>query len=62
MNTENYFGAEYEASAAMTVDQKIRLGLVALSVISSAIVAAHFGHAVHVKLPFLDEIGGPGSE
>jgi hypothetical protein len=44
----------------MTVDEKIRLGLVALSVVSSLVVAAHVGH-LNVKIPFLDEIGGPGS-
>jgi hypothetical protein len=45
----------------MTIDEKIRLGLVALSVVSAAIVAAHFGHASVPKLPFLEELGGGGS-
>lgn len=45
----------------MTIDEKIRLGLVALSVISGAVVAVHFGHASAVKLPFLEELGGTGS-
>lgn len=45
----------------MTIDEKIRLGLVALSVVSSIAVAAHFGHAP-TRPPFLDAIGpGPGS-
>jgi hypothetical protein len=41
----------------MTTDEKIRLGLMALSAVSAVVVAAHFGHLA-VKLPFLDEIGG----
>ena len=44
----------------MTLDEKIRLGMLALVTVSAVVVAAHFGHAV--KVPFLDEIGGgPGS-
>ena len=44
----------------MSTDEKIRLGMLALSVISAVVVAAHFGH-MSVKPPFLDEIGGPAS-
>ncbi len=42
----------------MSIDDKIKAGLVALSVISAVAVAAHFGHvpAIH---PLLDGIG-PG--
>ena len=41
----------------MTSDEKIRIGMIALSVVASAILAVHFGHA-QVKPPFLDELGG----
>ena len=41
----------------MTKDEKIRIGMVALSVVASAVLAVHFGHA-HLKPPFLDEVGG----
>ncbi len=45
----------------MTLDEKIRLGILALGTISAVIVAAHFGHVTAVKPPFLDEMGGgPG--
>ena len=43
----------------MTTDEKIRLGLLALSAVSAVVVAAHFGH-VNVRPPFLDELGGSG--
>lgn len=43
----------------MSTEEKIRLGLMALSVVSAVVVAAHFGH-LNVKPPFLEEIGGPG--
>jgi hypothetical protein len=46
---------------AMTIDEKIRLGLITLSVVSSVIVASHFGVVPHIKIPFLDELGGTGS-
>lgn len=45
----------------MTTDEKIRLGLMALSVVSAVVVAAHFGHAASVRPPLLEEIGGIGS-
>lgn len=41
----------------MTLDEKIRLGILALSTVSAVVVAAHTG-SVAVKPPFLDEIGG----
>ena len=44
---------------AMSTDEKIRLGILALSVVSAVAVAAHFGH--YVKPPLLEEIGGIGS-
>ncbi len=43
----------------MTLEEKIRLGILAIAAVSAVAVAAHFGHSV--KVPFLDEIGGPGS-
>jgi len=42
---------------AMSTDEKIRLGMLALSVVSAVVVAAHFGH-LNVRPPLLDEIGG----
>jgi hypothetical protein len=45
----------------MSIDEKIRLGMIALTVVSAVVVAAHFGHVTGLKPPFLDEIGGPGS-
>ncbi|MDG6998238.1 MAG: hypothetical protein JRN15_03895 [Nitrososphaerota archaeon] len=45
----------------MNIDEKIRLGLLALSVVSSVVVAAHFGHVPSGKIPLLEEIGGIGS-
>lgn len=45
---------------AMSTDEKIKLGMLALSVVSAVVVAAHFGH-FSLKPPLLDEIGGPGS-
>ena len=44
----------------MTTDEKIRLGIIALSALAAAVVAVHTGH-LNVKPPFLDEIGGVGS-
>ncbi|MGA2874331.1 MAG: hypothetical protein ABSE82_02220 [Nitrososphaerales archaeon] len=44
----------------MSTDEKIRLGMLALSVVSAVVVAAHFGH-LNVRPPLLDEIGGIGS-
>jgi hypothetical protein len=44
----------------MNIDEKIKIGLVALTAISAIAVAAHFGH-VSTKPPLLDIIGGPGS-
>ena len=41
----------------MTSDEKIRIGMIALSVVASAILAVHLGQA-HIKPPFLDELGG----
>ncbi len=40
----------------MSTEDKIRLGMLALSAVSAVVLAAHFGHAV--KPPLLDEIGG----
>ncbi len=48
-------------ASAMSIDEKIRLGLIALSVVSSLLVALHFGHISAVRPPLLDEIGGAGS-
>jgi hypothetical protein len=45
----------------MNTDEKIRLGMLAISAVTAVIFAAHFGH-LSVKPPFLDEIGGPGSK
>ena len=42
----------------MTIDEKVRLGILALSVVSTVVVAAHMGHIPAVKPPFLDELGG----
>ncbi|MGI0090192.1 MAG: hypothetical protein ACREBS_00640 [Nitrososphaerales archaeon] len=44
----------------MSTDEKIRLGIMALSVVSAVVVAAHFGH-LSVKPPLLEELGGAGS-
>ena len=41
----------------MTTDEKVRLGILALSALSTAVVAVHTGHLA-VKPPFLDELGG----
>jgi len=41
----------------MSIDEKIRLGMIALSVVSSVVVAVHVG----VKPTLLDIIGGIGS-
>ncbi len=43
----------------MSIDEKIKAGLVALSVISAIAVAAHFGHVSVSRPPLLDAIG-PG--
>jgi hypothetical protein len=46
----------------MSIDEKIKAGLVALSVISAIAVAAHFGHVTTTHPPLLDAIGpGPVS-
>ena len=42
----------------MTIDEKVRRGLLALSAVSTVVVAAHVGHFPAVKPPFLDELGG----
>jgi hypothetical protein len=42
----------------MTIDEKIRLGMLALGAAASVVLAAHFGGHIAVKPPFLDEIGG----
>lgn len=44
---------------AMSTDEKIRLGLLALSAVAAVVVGAHFGH-LNLKSPFLDELGGSG--
>jgi hypothetical protein len=41
----------------MRTDEKIRLGMIALSAVAAVVVAAHVGH-VNMRIPFLDEIGG----
>ncbi len=43
----------------MSIDEKIRLGLLALSVATAIVVGAHVGHLA-IKPPFLDELGGSG--
>ena len=46
----------------MTIDEKIKAGLVALSVVSAVVVSAHFGHVTAHRPPILDLIGpGAGS-
>jgi len=45
----------------MSIDEKIRYGMVALTVVSSAVVAVHFGGHIDVKNPLLDMLGGIGS-
>ncbi|MDA4129575.1 MAG: hypothetical protein OK457_02280 [Thaumarchaeota archaeon] len=45
----------------MSIDEKIKLGLLALSVVSAIAVAAHFGHVEIPKHPLLDVIGPGGS-
>jgi len=42
----------------MSSDEKIRLGLAALSVVTAAVAAAHLGH---IPAPLLDAIGPGGS-
>jgi hypothetical protein len=44
----------------MNTDEKIRLGMLALSAVTAVILASHVGH-LSVKPPFLDELGGQGS-
>ena len=45
----------------MSIDEKIRLGIVALTAVSTAVVAIHFGAHIDVKHPLLDMLGGLGS-
>jgi hypothetical protein len=46
----------------MSIDEKIKIGLIALTVVSSIAVAAHFGHLPSSKPPLLDGLGpGVGS-
>jgi hypothetical protein len=45
----------------MTIDEKIKLGLLALSAVSALVVAAYLGHPLAVKPPVLEVIGGGGS-
>jgi hypothetical protein len=45
----------------MDIDEKIKLGLIALSVVSAIVVAAHFGHVEAARHPLLDVIGPGGS-
>lgn len=45
-------------SIAMSIEEKIRLGLLALGTVAAVVVAAHVGGHIAVKPPFLDEIGG----
>ncbi len=46
----------------MSTDEKIRIGLAVVSVVSAAVLAAHFGH-VSIQSHFLDALGpGGGSE
>lgn len=44
----------------MTIDEKIRLGLIALTAVSGAVVALYMGH-IDVKNPLLEALGGLGS-
>ncbi len=44
----------------MSPDQKIRLGILALSAIAAVVVAAHTGHLLPMKHLFLDPIGSGG--
>ena len=59
--TEKLIGIVVHNYSTMTIDEKIRLGLVALSVVSSVAVASHLGVVPHFKIPFLEELGGTGS-
>ena len=45
----------------MTIDEKIRLALFALTAISGAVAALHFGGHLEVKNPLLEAMGGIGS-
>lgn len=45
----------------MSIDERIKQGLIALSIVSAIAVAAHFGHLETAKHPLLDVIGGGGS-
>jgi hypothetical protein len=45
----------------MTIDEKIKLGLLALSAVSAVVVAAHLGDSSAVRPPILEMIGGGGS-
>lgn len=43
----------------MSIEEKIRLGVLALSAVSAVVVAAHVGHfPAGIKPPSLDELGG----
>ena len=45
----------------MSIDEKIKAGLIALSIVSAVAVAAHFGHFEAAKYPLLNVIGPGGS-
>lgn len=44
----------------MSTDEKIRLGILALSAVSAVVLASHMGH-IAVRPPWLDDLGGQGS-
>jgi len=45
----------------MTLDEKIRLGLIALTAVSGAVVALYLGGHMDLKDPLLGALGGIGS-
>lgn len=45
---------------AMSTEEKIRLGILALGTVAAVVVAAHVGGHLAIKPPFLEEIGGAG--
>ena len=45
----------------MSIDEKIRLGMLALAVASTVVAVVHFGHVPQASNPLLDVLGGIGS-
>jgi hypothetical protein len=45
----------------MSIDEKIKLGLLALSAVSAVVVATHMGDSSAARPPILEIIGGGGS-